>query len=664
MTANNGSWEGTTPPRALELRPGGIPRELADRPQWVCWKYLPPKKPGDDWRKVPFDPADGRWSQGDHETWGRTFTAACAAAVAYDGIGYVFSKDDPYTGIDLDDVRNPETGELLPWAATLVDRLATFADVSPSGTGVKLFVRGKLPAGAETAGPARADGGSVEMYSRGRYFALTGWPLNEDAESPPVADCPGLADLHAELIAKPKREERERKARARREERVAAAAPPTPEQADYEKSWARRADTHGLSVEERAVRYVRDIPPGVQGQRGSNPTLWAARCVAWGFDLGGEVAYRVLAEHYNPRCQPPWSDADLRRKCQQADTVKFSKPRGWLLGDTRNGDHKPPGSPRAKPTLMALPDLLAAELPPITWAVAGVLPEGLTVLAGKPKLGKSFMALNLAMTVAGGGKALGNIAVTPGDVLYLSLEDRWIRLQNRARKMLRGAHCDASRRLKIATSWARAHEGGIEDVTDWIREAENPRLVIVDVWQKFKPPVRTGGSQYEQDYAHATAVKKVADDAACSSLILHHTKKAEAEDVFDEVSGTLGLTGAADATLILARARNDSEAVLHMTGRDLEEGKLALRFDGSTLTWVSEGPAERREEGKVRKAIFDTLKANPGSSYSHSDLANLTGQKDASVRQACLRMVQDGAIRKVGYRYSWPSEAGGEETAF
>ncbi len=111
-------------------------------------------------------------------------------------------------------------------------------------------------------------------------------------------------------------------------------------------------------------------------------------------------------------------------------------------------------------------DLMREELPSVRWAVPGILPEGLSLLAGKPKLGKSWLALGLAVAKASGGVALGKIPVDRGEVLYLALEDNRRRLQGRLRKVLDGDPPPEG--LHIATEWARVDEGGAEDLDDWL----------------------------------------------------------------------------------------------------------------------------------------------------------------------------------------------------
>jgi len=158
----------------------GIPGELRERPQWVGFRLIPREG---RWAKVPYDVVRKRMARtNDPRTWSPFDAAlACYRAGAVDGIGFVFSGDDPYVGVDLDGCRDPDTGRISAWAATVLAELDSYAEVSPSGTGVKVIVRGSLPC-VGTGGRRRLDGvvspsgkpAEVELYHWGRFFALTG----------------------------------------------------------------------------------------------------------------------------------------------------------------------------------------------------------------------------------------------------------------------------------------------------------------------------------------------------------------------------------------------------------------------------------------------------------------------------------------------------------
>lgn len=151
--------------------PAVVPACLRERRQWVCWRY---EQRNGKQTKVPVDPHSGAMaSPTDPTMWG-TFEhaiAACAGAPGLAGVGFVFAADDPFAGVDLDDCRDPKSGELRPWAQKVVNFLDSYTEASPSGTGVKVFLRGTKP--GKRCRKAH-EGGEIEVYDRGRYFAVTG----------------------------------------------------------------------------------------------------------------------------------------------------------------------------------------------------------------------------------------------------------------------------------------------------------------------------------------------------------------------------------------------------------------------------------------------------------------------------------------------------------
>jgi putative DNA primase/helicase len=160
-------------PKALPVNPAGIPGELKERLQWVAWRF---ERRDAKWTKVPINPRTGRRADSTNpSTWG-TFEEALAYSQAHqlDSVGYVFIADDPYTGTDLDDALDPETGTVAEWAIPIVGELGSFTEVSPSGTGIKILVRARM-----NGKRCRCvyQGNKIEIYDRDRFFALTGQML-------------------------------------------------------------------------------------------------------------------------------------------------------------------------------------------------------------------------------------------------------------------------------------------------------------------------------------------------------------------------------------------------------------------------------------------------------------------------------------------------------
>ena len=162
----------------IDTEPGGIPDELKQREQFVCWRY---SRSGDGashrWCKQPISPIDGKLAKiTTPETWsdfGTTMNTFQRNKSYLAGIGFVFTDDDPFVGIDLDHCRDAESGELTDWASTLVNELGSYTEVSPSGTGVKIILKSDQQVPSH-----RKSSPGIEIYSTQRYFTLTGHVLN------------------------------------------------------------------------------------------------------------------------------------------------------------------------------------------------------------------------------------------------------------------------------------------------------------------------------------------------------------------------------------------------------------------------------------------------------------------------------------------------------
>ncbi len=165
----------TTPPTALPFQPHMIPPPLAERAQWVTWRFDPRLDKPDEWMKTPLNPHNhGKASSTNPATWATLPESIVAVNQrGATGVGFVFSPDDPYTGIDIDHCRDPQTGEIASWAKPIIDEMASYTELSPSGTGVHIIVEGSLPREVK----ARRRQGPVEMYDAGRYFTVTGHPV-------------------------------------------------------------------------------------------------------------------------------------------------------------------------------------------------------------------------------------------------------------------------------------------------------------------------------------------------------------------------------------------------------------------------------------------------------------------------------------------------------
>jgi AAA domain len=303
------------------------------------------------------------------------------------------------------------------------------------------------------------------------------------------------------------------------------------------------------------------------------------------------------------------------------------------------------GATSNPPEIISAAELMKMTLPEPRWAVKGILPEGLAMLGAKSKLGKSCFGLGLGIAVAEGGKALGKISVEAGDVLYLALEDTPGRLQDRLSRVL--GDKPSPSRLYVATEWPKLDDGGLDKLESWLQGHPEARLVVIDVWKRVRQTQKQGANAYGEDYEHLIDLKKLADRYRVTVLVLHHTRKAAADDVFDEISGTQGVAGALDTILVLHRARTEADAELWITGRVVEESHKALRFDAEVWTLI--GDAEEVAKSNQRRQMLDavTSMTKTGEGVRPAEVALTLEWPANRVRGLMFRMVAAGELRRL-----------------
>lgn len=298
--------------------------------------------------------------------------------------------------------------------------------------------------------------------------------------------------------------------------------------------------------------------------------------------------------------------------------------------------------PSPLPTFSAA-DLQLMDFPPIQYVIPGYVVEGLTILAGKPKLGKSWLALDWALATAYGDIACGSIPCEGGNVLYAALEDNQRRLKRRMQQLLPDGAWPS--RLDLMTKCRRLNEGGIEDLAQWVEQTEMPRLIVLDTLACVRPVRTSKDAAYDADYAALSPLQKMAGERNIAIVVVHHVRKLESEDPLDTISGTTGLTGATDSALVLSR--DGQGATLYGRGRDIDEIETAMHFDKTTGRWSILGAAAEVRKSDGRKSITDALAASKDP-MGPSDIATATGMKNDNVRFLLGKMATAGEIEKVG----------------
>lgn len=293
-------------------------------------------------------------------------------------------------------------------------------------------------------------------------------------------------------------------------------------------------------------------------------------------------------------------------------------------------------------------DLEHEVFAPLKWAIPDLVPEGLTLLAGKPKVGKSWLALDFAIACASGSYALGNLKCDPGPVLYLGLEDTKRRLQARGRAVLQGAPWPSE--MEYKTEWPGCDQSGLADIQTWMEcnKSRNARLVVIDTLQKIRGERKRNAGVYEDDYKVIGQFKVLSDKFQIPLVLVTHLNKMGNEDPLLAVTGTAGVTGSADTILVLQREKNDPNAVLYVRGRDVEEAEIAIQFDGQTGKWLRLGKAEDFRVSEERRAIIRAL-IDHAAPMTPKEIADVIGKKAVNVRQLCHKLHKEGEIGNPTY---------------
>lgn len=278
----------------------------------------------------------------------------------------------------------------------------------------------------------------------------------------------------------------------------------------------------------------------------------------------------------------------LRGKAPKPSAAPASAP---AAADLPVWKQKPASGP-AVPEGINANDLLDLAFDPPKFLIDNLLTEGLTVLAGKPKHGKSWLALQLGWAVAAGATLDGRESMQ-GEVLYLALEDTRRRLQGRIAKLRGALNWPVPETLWLQTAFPRATDGGLYHVAEWIdRHKNSAKLVIVDTIQKFRAPPKGSGNSYAEDYEAIGGLKQMLDYYGVAGLMLHHTRKLKSDDPFDEISGTLAISGAADTLWMLDTQAKGEQARLYVTGRDIGDSTVPMQFQRDSGRWVIGTSAE------------------------------------------------------------------------
>jgi hypothetical protein len=287
--------------------------------------------------------------------------------------------------------------------------------------------------------------------------------------------------------------------------------------------------------------------------------------------------------------------------------------------------------------------LLGTTFRPLDFAVSGLLPTGLAIVASAPKTGKTRLATQLAVAVATGEDALG-FATGRRPVLMLALEDGVRRIRE-----LLAHHPDGSRlesgALDVSTLARALDDGGLNDLDRWLTRQSGPALVVIDVLERIRPKARGNVNAYRADYGDLSALQSLAVRRDAAILLVHHTNQtADAADPFTRISGSSGLIGVVDTLWLLDRRRQDNLGLLTVVGRDIEDRELVLAFDRGWWT-PSKVDSVLLGYGREVRALWEWLSGHEGATTA--ELAAQYGHSENTSLKVLYRLEDAGLVDRL-----------------
>lgn len=246
--------------------------------------------------------------------------------------------------------------------------------------------------------------------------------------------------------------------------------------------------------------------------------------------------------------------------------------------------------------------LLSTPMSKTMFIVDGLISQGVNVISGASKIGKSWLMLWLGLQVAQGNSIWG-LPTLQCDVLYLSLEDTQRRIKDRLYNLTDSAPDN----LYFAVTSGLIGGGLEEQITDFLTEHPATKLVIIDTLQKVRDSKGSAGKagMYGNDYDDISSIKRIADGFNIAILLVHHLRKLQdSDDPFNDVSGSTGIIGAADTNFILRRKRSGNAATLLVSGRDVEYQELTLQFNDLVWELVERKNSEDIHKAELPKFLF------------------------------------------------------------
>jgi hypothetical protein len=626
-----------------------IPEEMQERRQWINWKLQKnPKLTGKAWTKIPLDPHTGRKAASTRENTWVDFGFACQRYEEYaaqqgkgtsEGLGYILRGE--HVGIDLDNCRNPKTGEIAPWAKDIIDRISSYTEVSPSGTGIRIICRGHLPPGARRKGP-------VEMYDQTspRYLTITGHILDGRCE---IHDRQGeIEAIHAEHLGVEETEETKP---------TPAYNPPEDLDAEVILEKAKTA-ANG----EKFRKLWRGEWQDCYSSQSEADLALTGMLAFW----CGPDAERIDGMfRQSGLYREKWERADYRE-----DTIAKAMNRtefyDWGVDGSEIAGIIKGGQIPAKATTKTAPKRAytiseLSRLPKPTWHVHGMFTEqSIVILWGESGSGKTFLALDWALCTATGKPWLGQHKVKSGNVIYIASEGKSGLPKRCLRWLEHHAQPEPDNFWVIPEAFEMVQGESFIDLVGILSDlGERHALIVIDTLNR-----NLGGSENDGDdmRAFTKAAELLQRTFGATVVVIHHTGWDNARE-----RGHSSLRGNSD-TMISARKLGDrltdgiEVKCVKQKDSDLfdtfgvacepvgagDDSSLVLteRIDTDALT-------EERKQERQDQRLTPVLKCLPDDATKPMALADIV-EASTTPKSTCHRLLGDainaGYVVRVGVK--------------
>jgi hypothetical protein len=411
-----------------------------------------------------------------------------------------------------------------------------------------------------------------------------------------------------------------------------------------------------LNLDEPENKHLRLVTPTENGKRtipqGQRDVTLTKRAASL---RNAGLEYKELLEQLlkinSKECEVPLPE-------KQVDKIARSVSKMGSYADESTasfGSSEPAKEPAKKQVYFTFEEIDAMEDVEIKWAIPDLLPQGLVVLAGAPKMGKSWLVQQLSCSIATGGVALSKFPTNQGSILHLALEDPVYRFRDRMKMQKKPGEPSPNKFGVFANEFPFAKEG-IKEIRRWCDQAINPRMVVIDTLERFKGDVGGSKSQnvYSSDYQTMSQFHSVAKDYGISVVIVHHLRKADASDPMNQVSGSAGITGAADMVWVLNRkSRKEMKGTLQAMGKDLGDTTYSLIWDGEFSQWICEDFEDADQKNKIHALLIDFFKDAENRRVTAGEVADKIGKSKSHVAKALKELADEDFLLR--YNGGWNS---------